>query len=428
MGISRDNAKYSRFVLGATAALVLAVSATQPVDAATSSWSPETTLAQPAQGSVYVRSAVNASGVAAAVWDQRLTGTESDVFASVYLPGAGGGWSPPRRVSSLPTLYSANAGAVVAPSGDVTVFWSEGDLPYYATWKNGAWGPATVVPADTGYGIVVGAGADKDGYVQFAMAARRPNGAYSAYDVEFVVMDSLGNWGPSIPLTRTPGAYPTFMMNSSGQGLLVAGYQSYRSPGTGLWSRVPQVIPSLAGQTYVTDAAMDAAGNGYFVLYNRYGGANVSTSTPTSAWSKLRRVTKFEVMGSSIYLTASSAGHAMIYGVDYTTGKLRASVTTTLGRTWGALKNIGLVNTSVQAAGAETGCMPLPGTGRWRRRARAPALPPGSRRRWQQTRTSVTWPLNRYVGRDCVAACQRCVSGRLCDRRAHRNGESVSGS
>jgi len=85
------------------------------------------------------------------------------------------------------------------------------------------------------------------------------------------------------------------------------------------------------------------------------GSSTRSTSTPTSAWSKLRRVTKFEVMGSSIYLTASSAGHAMIYGVDYTTGKLRASVTTTLGRTWGALKNIGLINTSVQAAGSETG-------------------------------------------------------------------------
>jgi len=145
------------------------------------------------------------------------------------------------------------------------------------------------------------------------------------------------------------------MMNGNGQGLLVAGYQSFRSASTGVWNRVAQVIPSLAGQTYTTDVAMDAAGNGYFVLYNRYGGANVATSTPTSAWTRLRRVTKFEVMGSSIYVTASSAGHAMIYGVDYTTGKLRASVTTTTGSTWGALTNIGLISGSAQAVGSESG-------------------------------------------------------------------------
>jgi hypothetical protein len=355
MRSGRRNAMNSRFLLGATGAFVLAIATSWPASAATASWAAESPLAQPLQGSVYVRSAVNAGGVAASVWDQRLTTSASDMFVAVHTPGVNGGWSAAKQLNVTPVLYSANAGAVVAPSGDVTVFWSESDLPYYAVYHNGAWGPATVIPADAGYGIVAGAGADKDGYVQFAMAARRPNGVYSAYDVEFVVKDPLGNWGAPIPLTSTPGPYPAFMMNSSGQGLLVAGYRAFRSASTGAWNRVPLVIPSLAGQTYTTDVAMDAAGNGYFVLYNRYGGANVTTSTPTSAWTKLRRVTKFEVMGSSIHVTASSADHAMIYGVDYATGKLRASVTTTTGRSWGALTNIGLISGSPQAAGSESG-------------------------------------------------------------------------
>ncbi len=359
MLFDRRNAMNSRFALGATAALVLAFATLSPAGAATSNWSTETTLAQPIQGSLYVKSAVNAAGIAASVWDERLSIGTSDLFVSVHTPVTNGGWSPARRLNATPVVYSANAGAVVAPSGDVTVFWSESELPYYAVYRNGAWGPATVVPADPGYGIIAGAGVDKDGNVQFAMVARRPNGAYSAYDVEFVVKDPLGNWSATIPLTTSPGAYPVFMMNSSGQGLLVAGYQAFRSASTGVWNRVARVIPSLAGQTYATDVAMDAAGNGYFVLYNRYGGANVTTSTPTSAWTKLRRVTKFEVMGSSIYLTASSAGHAMIYGVDWSTGKLRASVTTTSGRTWGALTNIGLINGSAMAVGSENGLYAL---------------------------------------------------------------------
>jgi hypothetical protein len=355
MRFGRCNPIGSRFAFGAAAAVVLAIATSWPVFAATSNWSTESQLAQPVQGSVYVRSAVNAGGVAATVWDQRLTASTSDVWVSVYTPGANGGWSAAKRLNATPVLYSANAGAVVAPSGDVTVFWSESDLPFYAVHHNGAWGPATVIPADAGYGIVAGAGTDKDGYIQFAMAARRPNGVYSAYDVEFVVADPLGNWSAPIPLTSTPGAYPAFMMNSSGQGLLVAGYRAFRSASTGVWNRVPLTIPSLAGQTYATDVAMDAVGNGYFVLYNRYGGANITTSTPASAWTKLRRVKKFEVMGSSLYVTASSAGHAMIYGVDFTTGKLRASVTTTKGSTWGALANIGLINGDARAAGSETG-------------------------------------------------------------------------
>lgn len=355
MKLGSRNAISSRFIPGVAAAIMLAAAASWPASAATASWSPESPLAQPSQGSVYVRSAVNAGGVAAAVWDQRLTASTSDVLASVYTPGAAGGWSVAKKLNATPVLYSANAGAVVAPSGDVTVFWSESDLPYYAVYSNGAWGPSTAIPADAGYGIVAGAGADKDGYVQFAMAGRRPSGVYSAYDVEFVVKDPLGNWSAPIPLTSTPGGYPAFMMNSSGQGLLVAGYKAFRSASTGVWNRTPLTIPSLPGQTYATDVAMDAAGNGYFVLYNRYGGFNITTSTPTTAWSRLRRVRKFEVLGSSIDVTASSAGHAMIHGVDYTTGKLRASVTTSRGSTWGALTSIGLIEGGAQAAGSEAG-------------------------------------------------------------------------
>jgi hypothetical protein len=111
----------------------------------------------------------------------------------------------------------------------------------------------------------------------------------------------------------------------------------------------------MAGQTYATDAALDAAGNGYFVLYNRYGGMNIATSTPTSNWTALRHVTKFDALGSSLAITGGGPGGALIYGIDYMTGKLRASVTTASGKSWGSLIGFDVVNTQVEAAGSETG-------------------------------------------------------------------------
>ncbi len=321
--------------------------------AAQATWSAESVLTQPnGTGSIFVRAASNANGVAALVWDQRVDYSTSHVYAAV---NSGNGWSAPQRMNVSPTSYNATSGAVVAPDGTVTTFWVEGTTPYYSVNTGGAWSPAAVIPAHPDFGYVSGIGVDRNGYVQVLMAALRTNGSLKTYDMEILVKDPLGNWTAPTQLTTTPGAYPRLLMNSSGQALAVAGYLAWRSASTGVWDLKPKAIPSMAGQTYVTDAAMDAAGNGYFVLYNRYGGMNISTSTPTSNWTALRHLLKFDPLGSSLAITGGGGGGALIYGVDYMTGKLRASASTTAGKTWGALIAFDVVNTEAAAAGGETG-------------------------------------------------------------------------
>ncbi len=321
--------------------------------AAQATWTGETVVTAPsANGSTQIRTASNSSGVAVMVWDDRVDYATTHVYAAVNVAGS---WTVPRRLTVSPTLYTSTAGALVAADGQATVYWQEGATPYYSVYASGSWSPATVIPAHPDFGMVAGAGVDQFGNVQFLMAALHSTGTAKAYDAEVLVKDPLGNWTSPTQLTTTPGAYPRLLMNSSGQALAIAGYVSWRSASTGAWNLTPKAIPSKAGQTYATDAALDAAGNGYFVLYNRYGGMNISTSTPSSNWTALRHLTKFDTLGSSLAITGGGPGGALIYGIDYMTGKLRASVTTASGKSWGALTTFGVVNTQVEAAGSETG-------------------------------------------------------------------------
>jgi hypothetical protein len=349
------NEKHWQLIAKGWGLLISAFMATAPSGAALAAqaaWSAELVLTAPsASGSTQIHTASNASGVAAVVWDQRIDYSTSHLYAAIN----DGGWTAPRRLSVNPTLYSSMVGALVAEGGQVTVYWQEGATPYYSVYASGAWSPATVIPSDPAFNLVAGAGIDRSGNVQFLMVAPRLSGATRTYDAEALVKDSLGNWTAPTQLTTTPGAYPRLFMNSSGQAMVIAGYLSWRSAATGTWNPSPRAIPSMAGQTYATDAALDAAGNGYFVLYNRYGGMNISTCTPTSNWAALRHLTKFDVLGSSLAITGGGPGGALIYGVDYMTGKLRASVTTAAGKSWGALNSFGVVQTQAEAAGSETG-------------------------------------------------------------------------
>ncbi len=338
-------------VLGALALLACGPLATG--QAAQAVWTAEQLLNSPAaNGSLFARPAVNAAGVAAVVWDERVDYSTTHVYVSV---DTGAGWSTPRRLTITPTSYNAPAGAEVAADGTITAYWVEAGVANVATLRGGTWSSASPVPADPGYSDLAGAGIDRDGNLQVLMAAPRLNGTLRSYDFEVLVRDALGSWSVPLQLTQTPGAWPRLLMNSSGQALVIAGYKAWRSDATGIWPAVAQTIPSLAGQTYVTDAAIDAAGNGYFVLYNRYGGMNISTSTPGSSWKPLRRLSKFEVLGSSLAITGGGPGGALIHGVDWSTGKLRASTSTTAGRSWGALASLGTIDTQAQAAGSATG-------------------------------------------------------------------------
>jgi hypothetical protein len=345
-------ARQRAVALGLSAAALLCVPLHEAA-AAQATWSPEAVVAVPSpNGSIYARTAVNANGAAALVWDERVDDYTSDVYAAV---NSGGTWTAPLRLTASPTAYNSPSGVVVAPDGKVTAYWSEGETPYYRIHANGAWSPAAVIPADSGYGQVAGAGVDSNGDVQLLLAATRVNGSYRSYDAEVLVLDRLGNWTAPTVLTKTPGGFPRLLVNSHGQGMVVAGYLAWRSAGPGAWNTTPKAIPSKAGQTYATDAALDAAGNGYFVLYNRYGGMNISTSTPTSNWTALRHLAKFDPLGSSLAITGGGAGGAMLYGVDYMTGKLRASTTATAGKSWGSLYTFDVVTTQADAAGGESG-------------------------------------------------------------------------
>lgn len=352
-GLSEGHAFGSILSISLMAVTLLMLAGPPEASAAQATWSSESVLTAPiTTGSIYVRAASNVNGVAALVWDQRVDNSTSHVYAAV---NDGSGWSTPRRLTVSPTAYNATSGAVVAPDGTVTVFWVEGTTPYFSAYATGGWTPAAVIPADPDYGNVAGAGVDNDGNVQVLMAALRSTGSSKTYDMEVLVKDSLGNWTAPTPLTTTPGSYPRLLMNSSGQALAVAGYLAWRSGRTGQWDLQPKAIPSMAGQTYTIDAALDAVGNGYFVLRNRYGGMNISTSTPTSNWTALRHLTKFDGLGSSIAITGGGVGGALIYGVDYLTGKLRASVTTSAGKSWGTLTTFGVIDTQATATGGETG-------------------------------------------------------------------------
>ena len=53
----------------------------------------------------------------------------------------------------------------------------------------------------------------------------------------------------------------------------------------------------------------------------------MSTSTPTTAWTTPKHIAKFDILGSSLIVRGSSAGHAIVYGNDMNTGNVRATVT-----------------------------------------------------------------------------------------------------
>lgn len=301
----------------------------------TATWAPETALATPAMGVLRMRVATNDAGDAAVVWDERLSVSLNRVWAAVF---TGGRWSAPYALSDGVT-NGASGGVTVSPSGAVTVFWMTNGAPWSADCTGGAWGAAQRVPTDALYTNIVGAAVDRNGNIEVVAGYPRTAATYPAYDLESLVRAPTGAWSAPVRFSTASGVAPKFVMNRNGQAVVKTGMVLYRSSALGVWS-APQTI-ALAGQIYSTDVAIDAGGRGYFVARSRYGGANLSTSTPTSAWTAPRRVTKFDVLGSTLMVAASSADHAVIFGQDYSTGMARASVTANGGGAWGGLVNLG---------------------------------------------------------------------------------------
>ncbi len=362
-----------------------------PAQAATAVWSPEQIVTN--LQATNVHTAVNTSGISAVIWDQYILGSADSahlygrwqVFASVCTPQP----APQTPNCSAPYAFTdgihvpdaTNAGVVVAPSGAVTVFWDSFPTPtaYSASATSvdsgNNWLDQGQVPGSPGYTLLSGVyaqvgpsvGVDGNGNIIAVMVnppAISPITS-TGYSVQTLVKPAGGNWSSPVQLSSGTGIFGSgkLFVNSDGQALFNLGFTSFRRDINGNWG-APKTIPIAGmGQIYSASAGFDAGGKGYFVYRTRYLGAFLAISTPTTpnpnpAWSKPKHIAKFDILGSSLIVRGSSAGHAIVYGNDMNTGNVRATVSSDCGATWGGLTNFGL-GSNPYAAGSENGLFAL---------------------------------------------------------------------
>jgi len=340
-----------------------------PASAATATWSSEQVLESSIDGATNIHTAISEAGTSVVVWD-KLVGVDPQHPYGIYQVSASvhtsnGGWSVN---TPLTGPDATNAGAVVDPFGTVTVFWTSGGVSYDASSIDGGknWSSPEIID-DSGYTLVSGVnaqvgpsvGADKDGNIIVVMTKPRSTSPVS-YDAKALVKPLNGTWSTEALLTGTGGigifGSIRLYVNSDGQALFNSGFSTFRrDPQTQVkWGTEQTVSVAGLGQIYSASAGLDAGGNGYFVFRTRYSGAFLSTSTPVTGWTKPRHVAKFDILGSSLQVTGSSPGYALVYGNDMNTGAVRATVTADTGATWGALTNFGFGD-SPFAAGSENG-------------------------------------------------------------------------
>jgi hypothetical protein len=368
-------------IVGSLAASLAVVLPEAPAFAATASWSPEQVVATASQA-VNVRTAVDASGISVVVWDQLVPGSIdtshpygiNQVYASVCLPrtSLAPDCSPPNPFTDGLT-DATNAGAVVAPSGTVTVFWTIKSTPTafsessQSSDSGTSWTTSELIPGDNGYTLLSGSyaqlgpsvGIDGLGNIIAVLLnplANNPTTGAS-YSVQTLVKNaSDGTWSAPVQLSSGVGIFGSsqLFVNSDGQALLNFGFTAFRRDSLGNWSTAQTVPTPSGGQVYSASAGLDAGGKGYFVTRTRYGGAFLSTSTTTTGWTTPKHIAKFDTLGSSVLVRGSSPGHAIVYGNDMNTGYVKATVTTDGGATWGNMVSFG-AGSNPQAVGSENG-------------------------------------------------------------------------
>jgi len=367
------------------ASTVGAIMMSVPVYASSATWSPEQIVATIPQAT-NVRTAVNAAGTSVVIWDQFIPGSADaahlygrwQVYASVCTPNpppqAPNCNILPQALTDAGTLDNAtNAGAVVAPSGTVTVFWNSlGTSTAFSASSSSndggnLWSAPEQVPGTAGYTLLSGGNAEVgpsvgvDGAGNIIVAMVNPPAtipvAQTGYSVQTLVKDAAtGSWSSPVPLNNSVGIFGSgkLFVNSDGQALLNFGFTTFRRDTQGNWG-APQTVPTAGmGQIYSASAGFDAGGKAYFVYRTHYLGAFLSTSTPTTTWTTPKHIAKFDILGSSLVVRGSSAGHAIVYGNDMNTGNVRATVTADGAATWGSLVSFGLGN-NPQAVGCENG-------------------------------------------------------------------------
>lgn len=323
------------------------LSVAAPAGAASATWSTETVVAGPSAAQpTRLATAVNGDGASATVWDQAGAGG-SQVMAAVTVGGV-------TTTTALTdgSSTATNGGVVVDDLGRATVFWHEGDAWWDATSTGGAWSAPETVPTGPGYRQLAGVGITSSGTVE--LVALAPGGRLGS-EAQALVKPAGGAWSPPVQLTAAPvPGVPRFLVNRRGQALLTIGFTTWRSPAPGSWDP-PQQVVQLAGQTYATSAALDAGGRAYFLQVNRYGGTNLSTSTPTTSWTAPRRINAFASLGSSAAIVGSSRDHALVYGVDMVSGRPKLLATVNGGSGWKGSKPLRVVADAVGAVGSESG-------------------------------------------------------------------------
>lgn len=368
------------------ASTVGAIMMSVSVYAASATWSPEQIVATIPQAT-NIRTAVNATGTSVVIWDEFIPGSADAahlygrwrVYASVCPPNPAP-QAPncnilPHAFTDAGTVDNAtNAGAVVAPSGNVTVFWNSlGTSTAFSASSSSSdggnsWSDPEQVPGTAGYTLLSGVNAEVgpsvgvDGAGNIIVVMINPPAttpvAQTGYSVQTLVKDSSkGVWSnPPVQLSNGVGIFGSgkLFVNSDGQALLNFGFTSFRRDTQGNWGAPQTVSTAGMGQIYAASAGFDAGGKAYFVYRTHYQGAFLSTSTPTTTWTTPKHIAKFDILGSSLVVRGSSAGHAIVYGNDMNTGNVRAAVTADSAATWGSLVSFGLGN-NPQAVGSENG-------------------------------------------------------------------------
>lgn len=370
MILARRNNKRRTTYLAATLAIAAATLPTI-AQAATATWLPEKLLATKLLGATDISTAVNPAGAAVVVWDKYI-GTDAThpygIF-QVYAAGrtAQGTWSAPAALSSM---GGNNGGATVDPAtGAMHVFYTSANVTYEVHSADFGlnWSIPEIVPVDPGYGIPTVPGTlvgspwvDIDGAGNSTLLMLKPHGLRT-FDAEVIVKNADGTWSAPQVITGAAGSYVLGSIRlcviSDGQALVNIGAATFRRTRDGVWAESDVPLAGM-GQVFSTSATLDASGKAYFLLRTHYVGAQLFTQLPGKPWSAPRQIARLEPLGSSLVIEGASAGHAMAYGIDYTTGYIRASVTSNSGAGWGALASFG-TGQSPQGVGSENGLFAL---------------------------------------------------------------------
>jgi hypothetical protein len=335
-------------------------------------WGPELPLAiysAAGQDASSPRVAMNAQGVAFAVWQQEESAsvTRGRLWASRYAPGQG--WSLPELIDAVGdgSVYSYGAyypAIAVNEQGGALVAWKQGvgvnSDCFGRSYKAGAgWQAAALVRAScsvgTGYPEPVAIDGSGNG---FALWTEGDSSVHALWAARF---DATSGWEAPVKLQPEPsgGSGGAIAMNASGTAL--AGWVQWDGahslvwgarydPATG-WGAMQALAPGTSPQGGVR-VAIDPGGNGMAIWTQNDGSRRIVASRflAASGWQPAARVdtsTVAETVEPELAIDASGAVTAAWIWNDWPTSRTIQAARCASGEPWSAPLDIS--NTAVDS-------------------------------------------------------------------------------